>query len=289
MNESSSFTVKASDGNEIFMDRWESPEPPKSDSPRRVLFVLHGYGEHSGRYKHVPKYLSKQFDRFYAMDIRGHGRSGGLRGHSPSFDILISDMKIAIAEMMKREPGSRFFFLAHSFGGLIALKYLLTEKKVPFEFAAISAPLLEVAMPVPKALIAVAGFLNKTLSKIQLGNEINPMHLSHDPVSTENFLRDRLVHHKITPRMYFSMLEGMQWVKGQSGPLACPTLFMVAGDDQVVSTPAVLAFYKNLKYRDKELKQYPGMYHEIMNEVERGKVFDDIQEWTEKRAAAGAA
>ncbi len=271
------------------MDQWESPEPSKSSATRRVLFVLHGYGEHSGRYKHVPKYLAKQFDRFYAMDLRGHGRSGGLRGHSPSFDILISDLKIAIAEMQKRETGSRFFFLAHSFGGLIALKYLLTEKKVPFEFAAISAPLLQVAMPVPKILIGIAGVLNKTLSRIQLGNEINPMHLSHDPASTENFLRDRLVHSKITPRMYFSMLEGMEWVRNQTGPLACPTLFLVAGDDQVVSTPAVLEFYKNLKYREKELKQYPGMYHEIMNEIEREKVFADIRDWSEKRAAVGAA
>ncbi len=258
----------------IFVDCW-----PGKEGAGRILLIVHGMGEHSGRYKHLPQFLGSEFERFYAMDQRGHGRSGGLRGYSPSFDALTGDVKRVLSEIQAREKGKRIYLLGHSFGGLVALKLLLEERKAPFEGAIISAPLLGVNLRIPTYKKLLGELLGRTLSKVQLTNEVNPSHLSHDPAVVEAYVNDRLVHEKITPRLYLDMMEAMDWVMHQPGPLACPTLFLVPGDDRIVSSVKTLEFFRTLKYRDKELREYPGMFHESMNELGKEKVFEDIKKW----------
>jgi alpha-beta hydrolase superfamily lysophospholipase len=258
----------------IFVDRWQG-----GSSAGCALLILHGLGEHGGRYRHLAQELDGQFDVFYAMDQRGHGRSGGLRGYSPNFDRFLLDLKEVIAEIQERERGKKLFLLAHSFGGLVALEYLLKEKTVPFHGAIISAPLLGVTLKVPGYKKMLGEILGRTLSRVQLTNEINPAFLTHDPRVVEAYVNDRLVHDKITPRLYLDMTAAMEWTKAQTGPLACPTLFLVPGQDRVVDAEASLAFYNGLKFNQKELREYPEMYHEPLNETNRKKVFEDIKKW----------
>lgn len=258
----------------IFVDRWEG-----QGKASKVLLIVHGLGEHGGRYKHFPDYLGECFDRFYAMDQRGHGRSGGLRGFAPRFASFHDDLKRVIQEIESREQGKKLTLFAHSFGGLVALSYLLKEKTVPFEKAIISAPLLGVALRVPEYKRILGEILGRTVASVQLTNEVNPSHLTHDPAVVEAYVKDRLVHAKITPRLYLDMTAEMQWVLLQSGPLACKTLFLVAGDDRIVSSPKILEFYRNLKFRDKDLREYPGMFHEVVNEIDKKKVFEDMKSW----------
>jgi alpha-beta hydrolase superfamily lysophospholipase len=261
----------------LFIDCWQGKEDAKQS-----LLILHGLGEHGGRYRHVPTFLGERFARFYAMDQRGHGRSGGLRGYAPSFQTLVDDLLSVASEIKAREGDKKLFLLAHSFGGLVALNLLLKERRVPFAGAAISAPLLGVTLKVPAYKKLLGELLGRTLSKVQLTNEINPSYLSHDPAIVEAYVNDRLVHEKITPRLYLDMCAAMDWVNAQSGPLACPTLFLLPGDDRIVDSGKTRALFQGLKYRDKELREYPEMYHEILNEVEKAKVFSDIESWLER-------
>ncbi|MBI3541827.1 MAG: lysophospholipase [Deltaproteobacteria bacterium] len=233
----------------LFVDCWQG-----RSGAGRTLLIVHGMGEHGGRYAHVPKFLGEDFERFYAMDQRGHGRSGGLRGYAPNFDTYVEDLKRVVDEILK-------------------------ERAVPFEAAIISAPLRGVSLKVPAYKKALGELLGRTLSKVQLTNEVNPSYLSHDPAIVEAYVKDRLVHAKITPRLYLDMTAAMDWVNAQSGPLACPTLFLVPGDDRVVSSATTVAFFRNLKYREKDLREYPGMFHEVMNEIGKEKVFEDIRKW----------
>ncbi len=253
MNSNTSFTVQTADGVALFVDRFDSPRaPPRSGSnghqdhvPEKILLIVHGYSEHGGRYRHIPGFLGEDFSRFYAMDLRGHGRSGGIRGHAPSFGALVDDLQRVTKAVEGRERGNRLFLLAHSLGGLMALTLLLREKKVPFEFVIASAPLLELTMPVNPVLKGIARLLNSTLSTLLLTSDFSPERLSHDPGVVENYIKDRLVHAKVTPRMFFAMEEGMAWARKQTGPLACPVLMLAAGDDMVVSTPAIREFDKH--------------------------------------------
>ncbi|MEW6056525.1 MAG: lysophospholipase [Bdellovibrionota bacterium] len=261
----------------LFVDCW-----PGGSKEGDVLLIVHGLGEHGGRYRHLPKLLGEEFSRFYSMDQRGHGRSGGLRGYSPHFEQLAQDLKRVASEVQAKEEGKRLFLLAHSFGGLVALSLLLKEKKLPFAGAILSAPLLQVKMRVPRWKILLGEVLGRTLSRIQLSNEVNPSHLSHDPVVVAEYVNDRLVHQKITPRLYVDMTAAMQWIRSQTSGLSCPVLFLLPGKDLVVDSKATLEFFRNLKYRDKELREYPGMYHEVLNEVDKEQVAKDIRQWLKK-------
>lgn len=269
--------AQANTSNEIvplFIESW----PGKADS-NRALLIVHGLGEHNGRYQHVPEYLGTEFRQIYAMDQRGHGRSGGLRGYAPNFDCFIEDIKRVAAEVASREQGRKLYLYAHSFGGLVALSYLLKERQTPFVGAIVSAPLLGITVKVPSYKKMLGEVLGRTLSRVQLRNEINPSLLSHDPRVVEAYVKDRLVHDKITPRLYLDMTTAMGWVNTQAGPLACPTLFLIPGDDRVVDSKKTLEFFRQLKYREKDVREYPGMFHEPHNETEKEKVFGDIKQW----------
>lgn len=262
----------------LFVDCWQG-----NPGTGRVLLIVHGMGEHSGRYRHFPHFLSDTFERIYAMDQRGHGRSGGLRGYAPSFDTLLEDLKNVVREIESRERGKKIFLFAHSFGGLVGLNLLLKEKTLPFAGAIISAPLLGVTLRVPGYKKALGEILGRTLPKVQLTNEVNPSHLSHDPAVVEAYVLDRLVHEKITPRLYLDLMAAIDWVSVQSGPMPCPVLFVVPGDDRVVSSARTIEFFRNLKFREKELLEYPGFFHEAFNEVGKEKVFEDVKKWLERR------
>lgn len=277
MLHSESFTVKGDVP--LFVDCWQAAG---AHTTNKILLVLHGLGEHGGRYRHLAGALGSTFDRVYAMDQRGHGRSGGLRGFAESIAVLRDDLKRVAAEVCVRErcdQGKKLFLLAHSFGGMVAVSLLLRERGVPFEGAIISAPLLSVALRVPAYKKALGELLGRTLSKIQLTNEVNPSHLTHDPAVVEAYVNDRLVHEKITPKLYLCMTAEMEWIMEQSGPLACPSLFLVPGDDRIVSSRHTLAFFRGLKSPRNELREYPGMFHEVVNETDKQKVFADIQAW----------
>lgn len=274
MLQSDSVLVASEGSVSLFMDIW-----PGKAQTGRVLMILHGLGEHGGRYRHLPEFLGQDFERFYAVDQRGHGRSGGLRGYAPSFEHFVKDLRHVAREVEAREPGKRIYLLAHSFGGLVALSLLLGERKTPFSGAIISAPLLGVALKVPAYKKALGELLGRTLCRVQLSNEINPSFISHDPQIVEAYVNDRLVHQKITPRLYLDMTAAMDWVMRQSGPLACPTLFLVPGQDKIVDSEKTLRLFRNIKYRDKELREYPEMYHEVLNEIDKAKVFEDVRKW----------
>lgn len=282
MDNQETFTILTEDHIELFAQKWVG-KGATINPPSKILCIVHGFGEHGGRYLHVPGFLGDVFQSFYAIDLRGHGRSGGMRGDAPDIDTFVADLKHALIELRKREPTtSKFYLLAHSFGGLIALKLLLQEKKVGLEAAIISAPLLGLKLRIPKYKTVLANVLAHTVPRAQLSNEVNPSHLSHDPAIVEAYIKDRLVHRKMTPRLYIDLVRSMDWVVEQPGPLACPSLFLVPGSDKIVDSDRTLDFYRKIKYRYKQLMQYPHLYHEVFNEVDKAKVFEDVHQWVAK-------
>lgn len=258
----------------LFVDCWQGRA-----GADRILLIVHGLGEHGGRYRHVAEHLNDQFERFYAMDQRGHGRSGGLRGYVPTFDHLVEDIKRVMREIQERERGKKIYVLGHSFGGLVVLRMLLNERTVPFEGAVISAPVLGLATKVPVIKQFLGELLSVAVSKFQMRNEINPSLLSHDPMVVEGYVNDRLVHNRITPGLYAEMMSTMDWVQRQFGPLACPSLFIVPGDDRLVDSSITMTFATNLKGAGKQINTYPGFYHEALNEIGKEAVFEDIKRW----------
>ncbi|MBI2711401.1 MAG: lysophospholipase [Bdellovibrio sp.] len=249
----------------------------------KVLVVLHGLGEHGGRYLHLPHYLQNEVDAIYCLDHRGHGRSEGLRGHVEDFDLYSDDAALVISrldEMLKKRFGhSEIHLLGHSMGGLIGLRTCLKHSTLPLLSATISAPLLGIRMKVPPVKKALSGFLAKTWGSLQLTSTLDPSHLSHDSEVGQAYMKDRLVHLKVTPKFFVSLESAMADTLKRDSGFHFPMLLIVPMQDKIVDSDVALEFFRNLKHREKVLKTFADSFHEPLNEVNKEEIIGEIGKW----------
>ncbi|RHX89010.1 alpha/beta hydrolase [Leptospira stimsonii] len=273
------YILSGSDKSKLYCQSWTKP------NANRLLIFHHGFGEHSGRYTNLLRFFAKSDINFYSFDMRGHGRSEGRRGHADSFDQYVRDLSDFASEVLKREQKDRFFLLGHSLGGAVALRYSQEGINQDNILGLIlSSPALLVRMDFKKQLKKIAaGFLSKISPTTTVDAELDLQFLSHDPDVIEAYRQDPLVHGKVSFRMGSELLEiGPKLIK-KAGILRCPVLILHGQEDGIVDVNGSTELYKNLIYRNKRIKIYPGLYHELMNEFpeHREPVFQDIQAFLE--------
>jgi alpha-beta hydrolase superfamily lysophospholipase len=270
-------TLKTADGLDLYLRRWET-----DGVPRQWTFVLvHGLGEHSGRYQHLAEWFMPRGAAVYAMDLRGHGRSGGQRGHAASLDALLDDMDLVV-ERARTESGGPLVLIGHSFGGLLAIGYAL-DRPDAIDKAVFSAPALVARVKVPAWKQALARVLPKIAPKASFANEIDPNVLSHDATIGPAYSGDPLVHNQITAGLYAATIaRGEEFIR-RAPELRVPFLLMHGRDDQIVDPAGSQRFFAGATAPDRAFCLYPGLYHEIFNEVDHERVFQDIESWLTQR------
>jgi alpha-beta hydrolase superfamily lysophospholipase len=266
---------------------WHHPGKLDTKARRhRLAIIVHGYGEHGGRYLHVPHYLKSIYDSFYCLDLRGHGRSEGLRGHVDRFDHYAGDVALAIKRLQERFGNSPAGFdldlIGHSMGGLVALRVAHLFPELQIRYLVVSAPLLGIAVPVSPIKTAAAKLLSHVWSTLHMGNEIDERLLSRDPEVGIAYRADRLVSSKGTPRWYSELLKTMADTMIRHDGIAWPILLLVPTADKIVDESHGLEYFAALKHPDKELHKYEGYYHEIFNDLGKERVFEDIIQWVKK-------
>lgn len=269
-------TVTVTDGLRLYLKRSEVA------GARGEVLIAHGFGEHCGRYGALTDHLTSHNYSVSSYDHRGHGLSDGLPGHVESFDEYDQDLMKLIASVRKRSDAQPLFLIAHSMGGLIALRYL-ARQSATLAGAVISAPLIKVAAPVPahKLMIARVGALISP--RLRLDNEINPANLSRDPEVGRAYAADPLVNRKVSTRWFSEATRAMQEVARQAPQIRTPILVMHGTEDRLASVDATKRLFENIGSADKELVIYPGFYHELFNEPEKQEVFDRVTNWLENR------
>lgn len=257
----------------------------------RVLVVSHGIGEHGGRYLHFPHYLQKSVDLVYCPDHRGHGRSEGLRGHVEQFTDYSDDLALSIrraAALSEKYYGrTGIHVMGHSMGSLILMEALQKHSDLPVLSACVSSTLIQVKIAVPIIKKLAAGVLSNTWGSLQMSTELDASLLSHDPEVVKTYVEDRLVHGKITPRLFYSMQRSMAQMREQREPFQFPLLSVIPLEDALVDPEAGQEFYHALTLREKKLHTYPGFFHESFNEAQnvsgtglgKERVFEDLEEW----------
>jgi acylglycerol lipase len=263
----------------------------KIHSPR-VLVILHGFGEHIGRYQHFAHYLSDTVDMIYLLDHRGHGRSEGTRGFVERFDQYTEDALLAIQKLQERlseeYESHETHLLGHSMGGLIALRLMMFYNSVRVSSFTLSAPALQVKMEVPLWKKVLAHSLKRIWGQIQIPAGICSENLSHDPSLIEAHKKDRLVHNKSTPSWFVEFLNAGKEVFESPALLKDPVFVQVPLADRVINSDRTLAFYKKLKGSESKLKTYPELFHEIYNEgnlsPDRTEVFEDLKKWIQEHS-----
>jgi alpha-beta hydrolase superfamily lysophospholipase len=270
-------TVTATDGLRLYLRRHELT------NARGEILIAHGFGEHSGRYGALTDHLVHNNYSVTAYDHRGHGLSDGLPGHVESFGEYDEDLAKLIRSVRSRSQTKSLFLIGHSMGGLIALRYA-ARKGETLTGAIISAPLIEVAVPVPAHKLMIARVGARMNPRWRLDNEINPANLSRDPEVGRAYAADPLVNRKVSPKWFAEATRAMQEAAEWAPRITMPVLVMHGTDDKLASVAATQRMFERIESADKELVIYPGFYHELFNEPEKQEVFERVTEWLDKRA-----
>lgn len=270
--------LRAGDGVRLHHVSW-LPE----GEPRAVVLVSHGHGEHGGRYTELARHLAERGMAVHAIDHRGHGRSGGTRGHVDRFGQYVADLETwRRAVTADVPPEIPVFLLGHSLGGLIAIRHLQTHPEAGFRGAVLSAPLLGIAVQAPRWKVALSGLLSRALPRLPFSSELDPSMLSTAPGYVEAFRADALLHPTITPRLYTEIGAAMQAAFDAVDRIHLPLLVVAPTGDRVVSPEAVARFACACP-ADVEVRRYEGFQHEALNEAERHRVMEDVTAWLDAR------
>ncbi|MBL7007557.1 MAG: alpha/beta hydrolase [Planctomycetes bacterium] len=264
-------TIRAADGTELWGRRWE----PATETRGEILLV-HGLGEHLGRYQDVAAGLTARGFALQGVDLRGHGRSAGRRGHVERWSDYHADLDAAARGL--RRP---HLVLAHSMGGLVALDWLRDR---PDQVAAVvlSSPLLGVAAAAPRWKVLLGKVLARIAPRLPLSNELDPEGVCSDPKVVERYLADPLVFRSITPRWFVEMERALERVHTAAPALRHPLYLNLAGDERLVSNPQALALADAWGGAVTRVV-WDRLRHETLNEQAGPTVLRAIIDWLEER------
>jgi alpha-beta hydrolase superfamily lysophospholipase len=271
-------TVTAADGLRLYVRRHEV------EHSRGQVLIVHGFGEHSGRYAALTEHLIRHRYGVTAYDHRGHGLSDGLPGHVDRFDEYEDDLDRVLLSVRARGQSQEPFLLGHSMGGLIVLRYLAKERK-PIAAAVVSAPLIEVAVRVPAHKMMIARVGARVAPRLRLGNGIDPSVLSRDSEVGLAYAADPLVNRVVSTRWFTEATKAMEEIKQWAPRITVPLLVMHGTEDKLARVESTRALFEQLGSKEKELGIYQGYYHELFNEPEKQQIFDRVSTWLDKHGA----
>jgi acylglycerol lipase len=243
-----------------------------------ALLVVHGLGEHCGRYENLVQHCCPCGYAVYGLDHLGHGRSEGERQMVESFAGYTDTLRIFAQMVASWQPGKPLFLVGHSMGGLIAADYLLAHP-ADFAGAILSAPTVMVGDDVTPLTILVARLLAALAPRMGV-MALDANSLSRDPGVVAAYEEDPLVSRDKTPaRLGIEMLRAMERVMSNAGVISLPLLILQGSDDMLSHPQGAQMLYDLVSSSDKTLKVYEGLYHEVFNEPERDTVLSDVADW----------
>lgn len=264
--------LTSADASRLFVRRFEV------EDARGEVLLVHGFGEHSGRYGSITEYLNARHYNVSSYDHRGHGRSEGLPGHIEHFSDYEVDLDAVISWVRGFALDRRLFLIGHSMGGLVVLRYLATRNE-HLAGALISAPLIGVASPVPAYKLLVARLSAKVIPRLRLDNGVDPAMLSRDPAVGRAYVADPLVNRRVSARWFFEATKAMEEVARYAARIKLPLLVMQGTQDHIASVEATERLFAQIGSADKELVLYPENYHELFNEPEKREIYERVTEW----------
>jgi alpha-beta hydrolase superfamily lysophospholipase len=246
---------------QLFWQSWE----PEAGPTRGVVALMHGFGEHSSRYDHVAAALCRAGYGVVAIDARGHGRSTGRRAHVGEYDNYVQDYDLLKMHTAARWPGLDLFCFGHSNGGLIALRYALTQPDNVAGFV-VTSPFCGFAMEVPKVKAAAGRVMSKVWPTFSMPSGLDASKVSHIEKVVEKYKSDPLVLDNVSSRWFTETTKAQEDLLERAGELDQAFLFLVAGQDEIVDARATEEVFHRMGSGDREMELFPKLYHEILNE-----------------------
>jgi alpha-beta hydrolase superfamily lysophospholipase len=271
------FNWQTDDGLQLYAQGWQPHVEPKG-----VVCLVHGLGEHSGRYAHLAAFLNQAGYALLAFDLRGHGQSEGQRGHAPSYEALLDDISQLLAEAAERYPNHPRFLYGHSLGGNLVIGQLVgpyaPHRRPNLAGVIATGPLLRTAFEPPAWKLTLGKIMYNLWPTFSMANELDRQGLSRDPEVVRAYEVDPLVHDRVSARLAMDMLQAGVWALEHAGELSLPLLLMHGGADRLTSAQASGEFAAQAG-NVCTLRIWDGFYHEIHNEPEQEQVFEYLLEW----------
>ena len=269
-------SFRGAGGLDLYCQSWRPPE-----APRAALAIVHGFGEHSGRYMNVVRHLVPRGFAVHGFDLRGSGRSPGQRGHVDDWGEFRGDVHAFLATVGSEEPGRPLFLMGHSMGGLIVLDHVLRDPS-GLKGLIVSGPSLEPVGVAKPYLVAIARLLSRVWPRFSLDVGLEVAAVSRDPAVVEAFERDPLRNSRGSVRWGTESLAVIAWIKAHAADLAIPLLMVQGGADRLVSPAGTRAFFDAVTFPDKEIHVYEDGYHEPHNDVDHERVLSDVASWLDR-------
>jgi len=263
---------------ELYCQAWQPDQ-----AVRAAILLVHGFGEHGGRYNYLTDHLVPQGYAIHSFDLRGHGRSPGPRGHVLAWDELRDDLHAfvttTVAASRAQHPEIPYFLFGHSFGGLIALNYAL-QYPTALRGVIASAPLLAQANLSPLLRLAVRVLL-RVKPDFPVKTALDGGTISRDPAEVQRYRQDPLVHATGTPRLDQAIRTAIVWTQAHAAELQLPLLLYHGVADRLVPIRGSRTFFDAVTIADKTWIEYEGGFHESHNDLDRVMVFEDLTRWLE--------
>lgn len=270
----STFNIDTSDGLSLLVHHWK---PQKQATG--VVLLIHGHGEHGGRYDRLANTLNRHSIELYVPDLRGHGSSGGRRGDFPRYMEFMNDISTMISVISNRHPGIPLFLYGHSMGGNLALNYTLRHS-TPAAGVIITSPLLRLVNEPPRWKRTIARLMMRIWPSLPMKSGISSAGLSRDPAIVAAYDADKLVHAKVTPR-FLEVTDAGRWAIENADNLKLPLLLMHGDADRITSHSASREFAERTG-ENCTLRIWKGLFHELHNEPEKDEVVSTIIDWITK-------
>lgn len=282
MAETPSLFLTLRDGLNMAVHDWPLPA---SQRPRAVVLIVHGLGEHAGRYAALAAQLNAWGFAVRAHDQRGHGASDGARGVLPTQDALLHDLREVLDDTRRRTSAwaCPVLLLGHSMGGLVAATFV-RRGLAPVDALVLSSPALQAGLgAVQKALVAL---MLRIAPNLALSNGLDASRLSHSAAVVQAYRQDPLVHNRISARLARFIDENGPLAVAAAARWSVPTLLMYAGDDALVRPAGSRAFAAHAPATVVSSHCFEGLYHEIFNEADPFPVLQTLRRWLDGRFPA---
>lgn len=277
-SESTLSTFIASDGDNVVIQDWPLDH---GFALRGVVIVVHGLGEHAGRYDPLARWLNEWGFAVRGYDQCGHGESGGPRGSLPTDTRLLDDLADIVdstrARLHQKTP---LILLGHSMGGLVVARFVSLRMR-PVDGLILSSPALDPGLSAfQKFLLAV---LPSIAPNVRMGNGVDPQLISHDPAVVAAYKADRSVHDRISARLARFIATAGPQTLAMAGQWEVPTLLMYAGDDRLLNPQGSRDFAAAAPKKVVTAVCFDALYHEIFNELDSGPVFATLKTWLDQK------
>ncbi len=271
-------TFDTGDGLRLFAQYWQ---PVKETAG--VVVLVHGVGEHSGRYGHVARHFGRHNLALCAFDLRGHGRSEGRRAFVNRFEDYLADLERFWQRVRRQYPESPLFLLGHSMGGAVAAWYCLDHRPA-HRGLILSSAALKVSDDFSPMLQKLSGIIGKLAPKLPT-LKIDSKWISRDPQVVKAYDADPLVYHGgILARTGAEIIRAARQIQTRLDEFTMPLLILHGTEDHLTDPQGSKQLYLQSPSRDKTLKLYEGCYHDTMNEPEKEQVLNDVVAWMEQRS-----